>query len=79
MRFYLTLNIIKESYSTVLPLNYQHECSALIYKVLHNANQDYATWLHQNGFIGYERLLELFIIKVMPSYKIEDEFAKVCT
>lgn len=66
MRFNLTLNIKKESYSAVLPLNYQYECSALIYKVLLNTNQNYATWLHQNGFIGEKKQFKFFMIKITP-------------
>lgn len=60
MRFNLTLNIDKRLHNSLLPLNYQYECSALIYKILFNANQDYATWLHQNGFKADKKQFKLF-------------------
>lgn len=50
MRFKLILEVDKKSFGNILPINYQYEQSALIYRILSRANADYATWLHTNGF-----------------------------
>lgn len=75
MRFLLNLNIDKRRNGSLLPLNYQYECSALIYKILFNANRDYATWLHENGFTGDKKQFKLFTFSrfYFPKYKIERE------
>lgn len=49
MRFKLTLSLIN-SFGRKLPLNYQYEQSAAIYRILAQANEEYTTWLHENGF-----------------------------
>lgn len=50
MRFLLKLNIDKNRYGNILPINYQYELSAVIYKTLAQASKEYATWLHDNGY-----------------------------
>jgi len=49
MRFKITFVINRKS-GDCLPINYQYEQSALIYKVLSNSNAEYSAWLHDNGF-----------------------------
>lgn len=49
MRFKLTLHIDR-SRGDKLPFNYQHEQSAVIYHILSQADESYATWLHDNGY-----------------------------
>lgn len=50
MRFKLTLQVNKGAFGNVLPINYQYEQSALIYKLIASANNEYSAWLHENGF-----------------------------
>lgn len=50
MRFKLTLEVNKKAFGDLLPLNYQYEQSAAIYKILHSANEEFACWLHDNGY-----------------------------
>ena len=50
MRFRLILNI-KRAFGNTLPINYQYEQSAVIYKILSQASKEYSSWLHENGFI----------------------------
>ncbi|MEG1498998.1 MAG: CRISPR-associated endoribonuclease Cas6 [Bacteroidales bacterium] len=50
MRFKLTLEVNKTAFGNILPINYQYEQSALIYRILGQANLEYSTWLHDNGF-----------------------------
>ncbi len=47
MQFKITLRCLDEH--PVLPINYQYELSAWIYKVIQNADADYAAFLHQHG------------------------------
>ena len=49
MEFKITLNVNKES-GDLLPFNYQYEQSAVIYRILAQADTQYASWLHENGY-----------------------------
>ena len=49
MRFKLTL-FLTSSFGRKLPLNYQYEQSAAIYRILAQANEEYTVWLHENGY-----------------------------
>jgi len=52
MRFNVTLSINKSNLNgRKLPLNYQYELSAVIYHILASANEEFAEWLHENGYI----------------------------
>lgn len=48
MQFNISLRCLDES--PVLPINYQYEISAWIYKTIQNADADYAGFLHQKGY-----------------------------
>ena len=50
MRFRITLRINAQQFGRRLPINYQYEMSAAIYKILSSADSGFATWLHENGF-----------------------------
>lgn len=49
MRFRLILEVDRAR-GDLLPLNYQYEQSAVIYKILSRSDRDYSSWLHDNGF-----------------------------
>ena len=49
MRFKITFRIDRRL-GDCLPINYQYEQSAVIYKILSNADKAYSAWLHDNGF-----------------------------
>jgi len=48
MRFKITLNRMGKQ--RMLPMDYQYYISAWIYKVLRQADEDYATFLHDQGY-----------------------------
>jgi len=50
MRFKLILEVCANAFGNVLPVNYQYEQSAVIYRILSQASKQYADWLHENGF-----------------------------
>ena len=50
MRFRLVLDVNKYAFGNKLPINYQYEQSAAIYRILSEADDAYASWLHDNGF-----------------------------
>jgi CRISPR-associated endoribonuclease Cas6 len=60
MRFELQLTIDKKLYGNALPFSYQYELSAYIYHTLAKGNEDYAAWLHQNGFESDGKQFRLF-------------------
>lgn len=49
MKFKITLTINRK-YGNLLPFNYQYEQSAVIYRILAQADIQYASWLHENGY-----------------------------
>ena len=61
MRFRLVLEVNKQAFGNILPLNYQYEQSAVIYKILHSADKEFANWLHENGYqTATEKKFKLF-------------------
>ncbi len=49
MRFKLSLTLTRDS-GNVLPINYQYEQSAVIYRILSRSDELYSAWLHDNGY-----------------------------
>lgn len=49
MRFTITLQNTGR-FGKRLPINYQYELSAVIYRILASGSEAYAEWLHENGF-----------------------------
>jgi CRISPR-associated endoribonuclease Cas6 len=61
MRFKLTLKVNKEKFGDILPLSYQYELSAAVYRILSSADSEYATWLHDNGFeLDFKKRFKFF-------------------
>lgn len=50
MRFGITLRIDRDKFGDEMPINYQYELSAWIYKTLARSDAEYSTWLHDNGY-----------------------------
>lgn len=48
MRFKISLT--SKLQNSLIPINYQYPLSAAIYKILANANAEYATFLHEKGY-----------------------------
>jgi len=44
----------------VLPINYQYPVSSWIYKTIYEANPEFATWLHDNGYSFEKKGFKLF-------------------
>ena len=61
MRFQLSLKIDNHVFGNRLPINYQYELSAWIYRIIAQGDQHYAEWLHQNGFSEKHRNFRLFV------------------
>ena len=54
MKFKITLKIDRK-YGDLLPFNYLYEQSAVIYRILAQADTQYSSWLHENGYLLHER------------------------
>lgn len=50
MRFTLHLTPIGNNKQNCLPIDYQYMQSAVIYHILGSSDEEYATWLHDNGY-----------------------------
>lgn len=75
MRFKLTLYIDKNAYGNMLPFNYQYELQAVIYRLLSQSNEAFATWLHNNGFCAEKKQFKLFTFSRLhiPKFKLHDD------
>ena len=71
MRFKLILEINKRAFGNKLPINYQYEQSAAIYKILSGADEAYASWLHDNGFrLESGKTFKLFVYSKIENFRI---------
>lgn len=79
MRFKITLNIDNTTFRNRLPLNYQYEMSAALYKILYSANEEYAAWLHNNGYMADKLTFKLFTFSRLniPNYRIKPPFIEI--
>ena len=60
MRFKITLRVNKNAYGSQIPISYQYELSAWIYRVIAKSDSLYAAWLHNNGFSNLNKRFKLF-------------------
>jgi CRISPR-associated endoribonuclease Cas6 len=58
MRFKLKLQ--RQGSQRFLPLNYQYELSAAIYRIIHRGNSEFSSFLHNQGYRVGERPFRLF-------------------
>lgn len=58
MQFKITLRCLDDR--PVLPINYQYALSAWIYRVIQNADVEYAAFLHQRGYNTGRKSFKLF-------------------
>jgi CRISPR-associated endoribonuclease Cas6 len=75
MRFKLTIENTPENNNNVLPLNYQYELSAWIYKILNYGNEEFAEWLHKEGYTNDYKNFKLFTFSnlIIPKYQIKGD------
>jgi CRISPR-associated endoribonuclease Cas6 len=75
MRFQLNLKVDSHVFGNRLPINYQYELSAWIYRIIAQGDRDYAEWLHQNGFSDKHRNFRLFVFSNLysPNIKFEND------
>lgn len=75
MRFRLHIEVIPSLYGNKLPINYQYELSAWIYKVIALGDESYARWLHENGFSHKHKKMKMFTFSnlYIPDAKREED------
>ena len=73
MRLKLTLQLINGL--KILPLNYNYPLSAWIYKVIGNADESYADFLHNKGYQAQGKRFKFFTFSSLhfPKFKIEGD------
>lgn len=75
MRFKLLLQLQSQAKGWEIPINYQYELSAAIYRIMSKADVRYAQWLHDNGFVAGNKRFKLFTFSrlIVPHYGIDKE------
>lgn len=73
MQFKITLRCLDDK--PVLPVNYQYELSAWIYRVLQNADPDYSEYLHRHGYTTGRKSFKLFCFSQLnvPKRSVEGD------
>lgn len=77
MRFRLRLNRVGGERH--LPLNYQYELSAAIYKIIDRADSSFSEFLHSKGYTAFGKQFRLFTFSRLgfEGYKIIHEAARI--
>lgn len=59
----------------ILPINYQYLLSSWIYKTIHNGDNQFASWLHQQGYLDKQRSYKLFTFSQLniDKFKVEKD------
>lgn len=73
MRFKLHLQ--PQGVQKTLPINYQYEASAWIYKTIHNGNPEFAAWLHDHGYTDGKKQFRFFTFSniLAEKYRIKGD------
>lgn len=71
-RFELTLKVQPGKGKVLLPLNYQYELSAWIYRIVRKGSNEFAAWLHDRGYGDGNKTFKLFSFSHLhvPVYRI---------
>jgi CRISPR-associated endoribonuclease Cas6 len=74
MRFKLTLESPFQQ-QNLLPLNYQYELSSWIYRTLNYGSEEFAEWLHREGYKNDYKNFKLFTFSnlIIPKYQIKGD------
>lgn len=59
MRIRLKLSLTDRG-RNILPINYQYELSSWIYKTINTGDPEFATWLHEKGYMNRQKQFKLF-------------------
>jgi len=60
MRIKLIIEKSDRKDNDLLPINYQYELSAWVYKTIHFGNAEFADWLHEHGYMSEKKQFKLF-------------------
>src|SRR5699024_4373151 len=79
MRIRLVLSILGKD--NVLPINYQYEFSAWIYKILYQGDKAFASWLHEQGYEYGSKRFKLFTFSQLKTdtFKVYKDRFKILT
>jgi len=58
MKFKITFQLLNPG--QLLPLSYQYELSSWIYKLINSGNPDFATFLHDKGYVSLQKNFKFF-------------------
>lgn len=76
MRFRLTFSLV-DSDRNIIPVNYQYPLSAWIYKTIAEGNHEFASFLHNSGFISGNKNYKLFTFSQLSfprkGFKVTDD------
>jgi len=64
----------------MLPLSYQYELSSWIYSLIYQANSDFASFLHSQGYVSGNKRFKLFTFSslwIPPKFEIIDDRIKI--
>ncbi len=80
MRFLVRLSVEKgRKEFSCLPVNYQYELSAWIYKTVNKGNNVFSEWLHSHGYSSGSKSFKLFVFSnlLVPKFSIENQYLNI--
>jgi CRISPR-associated endoribonuclease Cas6 len=77
MRFRIRLN--RTGRERYLPINYQYELSAAIYKIIDRADSEFSEFLHSQGYLAFGKQFRLFTFSRLDfrGYKVIREASRI--
>ncbi|MEL6254562.1 MAG: CRISPR-associated endoribonuclease Cas6 [Bacteroidota bacterium] len=77
MKFNITFQLLRPG--QLLPLSYQYELSSWIYQRIGDANQDFANFLHEEGYVAGKKRFKFFSFSRLgvPRFEIQGDRMKI--
>lgn len=78
MRFLIKLEV-NNSGDALIPINYQYELSSWMYKQVNSGDNNFASWLHSQGYNSGNKHFKLFVFSMLniPRRNIEKEYIRI--
>ena len=69
----LVLKLETKGQNELIPINYQYEISAWIYKLIHFGNPEFADWLHAHGFMNKNKQFKMFTFSNLKDFRYKQK------
>lgn len=71
MRLKIKAEVENYNGKNCIPINYQYNMAAVLYRIIENGNKEFSSWLHQTGFSDASKKFKLFTFSKLNPDKYE--------